>query len=103
MKFITAAVLFVLAATPAAACQSWEIDCNGNSLGGGTVDGYGKTWNENLGGGYSSSDGQTWGETLNGGWKRSDGYSTPNRPLSGYNAPDGQNCEQTLGGGYNCQ
>ena len=91
-----------LFASSAFACQSWEINCNGNALGGGTVDGYGTIWKQNLGGGYIGSNGQSWQQNpLSNTWTRSDGLQVRKNTLGdGYSDNQGNTYHQTLGGGY---
>lgn len=95
---LIAAALIAPLSVAQADCLPWQRDCNGTAMNGGTVDGYGHTWNQNLGGGYSDETGRTWTQDMNNNWVRSDGYSVQKNMGGGYTDSRGQNFNQTLGG-----
>lgn len=95
---LVTAALMTSWSTANADCLPWQRDCNGTAMNGGTVDGYGHTWNQTLGGGYSDETGRIWSQDMNNNWVRSDGYSVQQNMGGGYTDSKGQNFNQTLGG-----
>jgi hypothetical protein len=102
--FITAAALLAASFGVAeAGCQSWQINCNGRAINGGTVDGYGNTWNRNLGGGWSNQKGDSWSQNYHGDWRRSDGFGVTQTLGGGYRDTKGNVYEQNIHGEWRDQ